>query len=397
MSGSTARAAHIVVVGAGIVGAACADALTENGFHVTVVDTAGVGHGATAAGMGHIVAMDDSEAQFALTKYSRDIWNALADDLPRAAERVACGTLWVAADDEEMQVVAQKCAFYRARGVRAEMLDSRQLAAVEPSLRPGLPGALLIPDDSVVYPPPLAAWLLKRACARGAALRIGIKVSRISDVGVELADGGKIACDMALVAVGAQAKALLPEIQLRPRKGHLVITDRHPNFVRHQLVELGYLKSAHGSTGDSVAFNVQPRATGQVLIGSSRQFDNNRAEVDHGMAQRMLARAVSYMPGLANLSAIRIWTGFRAATPDKLPLIGPHPTRPNVWLATGHEGLGITTSMGTARLVADMLCGRVTEIPAAPYSPCRAGQIDARSACATAPSALAAIGGAGHA
>jgi glycine/D-amino acid oxidase-like deaminating enzyme len=85
----------------------------------------------------------------------------------------------------------------------------------------------------------------------------------------------------------------------------------------------------------------------------------------------MVARALAYMPGLARLSAIRTWTGFRAATPDSLPLIGPHPELPGLYLATGHEGLGITTCLATAELLAALLAGRAPPIPAAPYLPAR--------------------------
>jgi glycine/D-amino acid oxidase-like deaminating enzyme len=77
------------------------------------------------------------------------------------------------------------------------------------------------------------------------------------------------------------------------------------------------------------------------------------------------------MPGLARVSAIRTWAGFRAATPDKLPLIGKSPVHDDVYLATGHEGLGITTSLGTAKLLVDQLLGRVSEIPFEPYLPTR--------------------------
>jgi D-hydroxyproline dehydrogenase subunit beta len=119
-----------------------------------------------------------------------------------------------------------------------------------------------------------------------------------------------------------------------------------------------------------VAFNVQPRATGQVLIGSSRQFGAEHGEVDAPVLSRMLARAVEYMPALAKLSVIRYWTGFRAATADKLPFIGACPGRERVFLATGHEGLGITTSLGTARLLADLIAGRPPAIDPAPYQPC---------------------------
>ena len=160
-------------------------------------------------------------------------------------------------------------------------------------------------------------------------------------------------------------------IEVRKRKGHLVITDRYPGWVRHQLVELGYLKSAHSISSDSAAFNVQPRKTGQLLIGSSRQFGAEHSAVDSHMLARMLDRALEYMPGLANLSAIRAWTGFRAATPDKLPLIGPCASDPRLYLATGHEGLGITTSLATGRLVADQITERPTAIPFEPYLPNR--------------------------
>jgi glycine/D-amino acid oxidase-like deaminating enzyme len=120
-----------------------------------------------------------------------------------------------------------------------------------------------------------------------------------------------------------------------------------------------------------VAFNVQPRKTGQILIGSSRQYGSRDLGVERGILGRMIDRAVEYMPGLAGLSAIRVWTGFRPSTPDKLPLIGPAVNDPKLILATGHEGLGITTSMGTARLVADQLLGRVSGIPSEPYLPVR--------------------------
>ena len=131
------------------------------------------------------------------------------------------------------------------------------------------------------------------------------------------------------------------------------------------------MKSAHGLSKDSVAFNIQPRKTGQMLIGSSRQFDSDSTAVEQPMLNRMLQRACEYLPSLGQLSALRAWTGHRAATPDKLPLIGPSRRSSRIWLATGHEGLGITTSLGTARLLTDLLLNRTSEIPTAPYFPAR--------------------------
>jgi glycine/D-amino acid oxidase-like deaminating enzyme len=152
--------------------------------------------------------------------------------------------------------------------------------------------------------------------------------------------------------------------------------------VHHQLVELGYLKSAHSSATDSVAFNVQPRPTGQLLIGSSRQFGAEESDVNQPILSAMLARAAEYLPGVSKLSVLRAWTGFRAATPDKLPLIGPVPGDDTLWLATGHEGLGITTSLATAELLAAALTGSEPAIAPEPYLPARFPQFAATSSIA---------------
>lgn len=362
---------NVVVVGAGIVGAACARSLALEGCEVLVLESQVVGGGATAAGMGHVVVMDDSEAQFALTRYSQQLWNELSPSLPAECEVDPCGTLWVAADDEEQEAVRRKAAFYGERGVEVDVLDAVDIARHEPSLRSGLAGGLRVPGDSVVYPPTVAIWLLEDAGRHGARIRLGAEVAQFLDHRLLLADGSSVDFDVAINALGSWATRLMPEWDVRPRKGHLVITDRYPGFVRHQLIELGYLKSAHSVTADSVAFNVQPRRSGQLLIGSSRQFGDESLDINHSLLARMISRAVEYLPGLARLSAIRVWTGFRAATPDKLPLVGPCPGREDVYLATGHEGLGITTSLATARLIADQILGRASVISPEPYLPAR--------------------------
>jgi glycine/D-amino acid oxidase-like deaminating enzyme len=364
----------IVILGAGIVGAACADEFARRGIRVAVVDRDIVGGGATAAGMGHIVVMDDSEAQFALTRYSQQLWQALRTELPDDVEYEPCGTIWVAADEEEMAEVRRKHAFYTNRGVPTEILDAQRLRQSEPNLRDALAGGLLVPEDAVLYPPCAARFLMQRAQQHGAKLFLGSRVSAFGEGHVRLSDGVELTGQRIVNAAGACSAELTPGIDVKKRKGHLVITDRYPAFLRHQLVELGYLKSAHSVASDSVAFNVQPRRTGQILIGSSRQFGAEHKEVDQQMIVRMLQRAQEYMPSLSQLSAIRIWTGFRAATPDKLPLIGPWPADPSLFLATGHEGLGITTSLATARILVDQITGAKPEIPIEPYLPSRASK-----------------------
>ena len=369
MSGSPAP--EVVVVGAGIVGTACAWELARAGARVAVLEAGLAGGGATAAGMGHVVVLDDNEPEFRLAKLSHDLWDALATALPEGAEFSRPGTLWVAADGEELEAAGRRCAAYRARGVAAEVLDARQLAQAEPALREGLAGGLLVPEDAVVYPPCVVPWLLDEARRHGARVEEGRRVVAIDGDSARCDDGSRRETGWIVLATGACAPELVPGVPVRRRKGHLVITDRYPGFVRHQLVELGYLKSAHAMGSESVAFNVQPRPTGQLLVGSSRQLGVDDDAIDHQLLSRMLARALSYIPGLARLHALRAWNGFRAATPDGQPLIGPWPGRDGLLLATGHEGLGITTAFGTARLIADLVLERASPIPREPYLPAR--------------------------
>ena len=362
--------ADVIVIGAGIIGAACADALSARGLQVTVIEQDTIGSGATAAGMGHLVVMDDNEAELALSSYSLSLWRELVGGAEPRHEYSNCGTIWIAADEEEMAAARAKAETLAAHGLPVEMLTAQALYAREPQLRAGLAGGLLVKGDGLVYPPKSARLLLERARTRGAALVMG-NVLRIEDNGVVLADGTRLQAQHVVLAAGSRSTTLLPALPVQPKKGHVAITDRYPGFIRHQLVELGYIKSAHAASGDSVAFNLQPRPTGQILIGSSRQFGTTDLAVEPGMMARMLRHAASYTPALAQLNMLRCWTGLRAASPDGLPLIGPSMARQGLWLATGHEGLGITTSLATAQLLACQIAGGEAAIPVEPYLPQR--------------------------
>ncbi|MEP6999900.1 MAG: FAD-dependent oxidoreductase [bacterium] len=368
----------MIVIGAGIVGAACANALARDGLTVLVLDAKYAGGGTTAAGMGHLVVMDDSPEQLALTALSVELWREIAPALSTQVEYDACGTIWVAEDDAQMDAVREKQRVYAAFGIDSDVLNAHRLAALEPNLRNGLAGGLLVPGDGVVYPPCAALWLLDQARAYGATLRENCKVDEIVSRGVRCGNE-MLEADVVVNAAGAEAALLTPGVPIVPRKGHLAITDRYPGFVKHQLVELGYLTSAHVMTNESVAFNVQPRSTTQVLIGSSRELVGWDASTNRVVLRQMLDRALEFMPALNGLSIVRTWTGFRPATTDKLPLIGRWEATAGLWIAAGHEGLGITSSLGTARILADLIAGRSPAIDSTPFSPMRLAPAEASS------------------
>lgn len=129
--------AEVIVVGAGIVGSACAHELARRGLDVLVLDSRR--GGATAVGMGHLVAMDDNPAELALSDYSIQGWRAWAADLPEDCAYRNCGTLWLAADASELAEAERKRQALQAAGVACRMLGAARLYALEPALRPAWP------------------------------------------------------------------------------------------------------------------------------------------------------------------------------------------------------------------------------------------------------------------
>ncbi|WP_417696859.1 NAD(P)/FAD-dependent oxidoreductase [Pseudomonas sp.] len=357
--------ADVIIIGAGIIGAACARTLARRGLKVLVLDAGW--HGATAAGMGHLLVLDDNPAELALSQYSLQRWRQLAPALPDACAWRNNGTLWLAANAEEMAVAHSKYLNLLAHGEDCELIGRAALQQREPQLREGLEGGLLIKGDGILYAPAAARWMLDEAnIAQQRAQVIEVDGHR-----VRLEDGRWLNAEAVILANGIQATELCPELPIEAKKGHLLITDRYPATVCHTLVELGYVTSAHNASGPSVACNIQPRPTGQLFIGASRQFGTVDPQVEGWILAKMLKRAVDYMPGLAHLNGIRAWTGFRAASPDGLPLVGQHPQRPGLWLAVGHEGLGVTTAPATADLLAAQLFNETSPLAAQPYLPQR--------------------------
>src|SRR5206468_8864083 len=117
------------------------------------------------------------------------LWNQSREELPTAVEFERCGTIWVAADEEEFGEVLRKQRYYAKRNVPVEVLDSQMIGDAEPALRQPLAGGLYVVEDSVIYPPSAALFFLERAVALGATLQFGKAVSAMGGGSVRLSDG----------------------------------------------------------------------------------------------------------------------------------------------------------------------------------------------------------------
>jgi len=368
----TDDALDLAIVGAGIVGAACAYAAVEDGLRVAVVDARAPASGTTATGMGHVVVLDSSPAELALTRYSQRLWAELGPHLPPGAGFRSLGTLWLATTEAEVAAAERKARALHGVGIPAEVLDAEEVAMTEPMLRDGLAGGLLVPEDLLVDPPSAARYLLEIVRSKGGRIISGRAVRRVEPGALLGDDGLELRARGIVNAAGVRAPDLDPRIPIAPRKGHLVRLAGGRGRLRHQVVELGYATGVGSDDPVSIALNLHPRADGSVLVGASREWGVVDPAVDPAIVARLRARAQEFAPGLGAWSEVDAWTGFRPASRDHLPWIGPVPDAPGVWIAAGHEGLGVTEALGTGRLLVDQFAGRTPSIPPEPYRPSEA-------------------------
>ena len=369
--------AELAIVGGGVVGCALAYTAAQRGLRVVLFEAAGLASGATGAGMGHLVVLDEDPAECALARASMRCMQAWPGDWwhghhwPRSAPT---GTLWLVETERQQAAALAKQGRLQACDWPAHWLDAAALRTQEPALAHDLLGALWVPQDDVIYGPGMAQALAHQAQQLGAVVRVHSPVQAVHAQGLVLTDGTQVAAQQVVVAAGVHTPHLIPDspLPIRPRKGLLAITERYPGWLRHAVVELGYIDSAMGDAPESVAFNLQPRETGQLLLGSTRQYGDTDPAVGPELLARMVRRALRFVPGIGDLQLLRSWAGFRPATPDGRPLIGRLPN--GVWVAAGHEGLGLTTAAGTAALCCDLLLGRVPLLDPAPFDPMRFAQ-----------------------
>jgi D-hydroxyproline dehydrogenase subunit beta len=374
------QSADVVVIGAGIVGAACAYYLSRAGLSVVVVDEYGVAAGTTGAGEGNILVSDKSPGpELDLALWSNELWRELGDELgPMELEHK--GGLVVAWTDEALGQLVAFADSQREVGVDARVVARRDLATLEPQLSGDLAGGVLYPQDMQVQPMLAAARLVAKAVESAAVTRFGEPVRALrSDstgiTGVEI--GGRMIATRQVVnaaglggaAVAAMVNVALP---ILPRRGLIVVTEPLPQVIRHKVYTADYVSNvASDSAGLETSTVVESTGSGTVLIGASRE----RVGLDRTMSLPVIGtlarQAIALFPFLAQVQALRTYQGFRPYCPDHLPVIGPDPRMPGLFHACGHEGAGIGLAPATGWLVTDAVLGQPSTLPLEPFAPQR--------------------------
>ncbi|GAA3663053.1 NAD(P)/FAD-dependent oxidoreductase [Streptomyces iranensis] len=407
------KTADLVVIGAGVVGAAAAWFATLAGLRVVVVDRGAIAGGTSGAGEGNVLVSDKEPGpELELARYSRQVWGEDLGPYGEWWEFERKGGLVVASTPAALGALRTLAERQRARGVVVREVSGAELHDLEPRLTREAAGGALYPQDAQVQPMLAAAHLLRLARRRGAVVRTGTEVvgflrRRGGCAGAPAMSGGcvgapatsaggspatprggagapvtgvrtphgTVSAPAVLNAAGTWAGAVAGlagvELPVLPRRGFVLVTEPlPPATVRHKVYAADYVDAVASSDAELQASPVvEGTGGGTVLIGSTRErvgFDRWPSPA----AVRALARgAIGLFPMLASVRAMRVYAGFRPYCPDHLPVIGPDPRAPGLWHACGHEGAGIGLAAGTGKLIAQALTGEATDLDLTPFAP----------------------------
>jgi D-hydroxyproline dehydrogenase subunit beta len=376
----------VIVIGGGMIGAACAYYCTRAGLRVTVVERASAGSGTTAACEGNILLSDKEPGpELDLALLSARLWTELAAEHGAGAfEYQAKGGVVVATSEATAAGLAGLTARQRRSGVDAVDVGAAELRELEPNLTPAAVGGAYYPQDAQVQPMLTAARLLELVRRRGGRVLTGTAVTGFvrgpdgavlgvrTDSAAEPAILGAATVNAAGTWSGPVSELAGAPVPVLPRKGFILVTEPLPRVVRHKVYTAEYVANvASDDAGLETSVVVEGTSAGTVLIGASRErvgFDRSFALP---VVRRLAAQAIGVFPFLERVSLLRGYLGFRPYCPDHLPVIGADPRAPGLLHATGHEGAGIGLAPGTGALIAQLITGAAPGLDPHPFRPHR--------------------------
>ena len=325
------RTADVVVIGAGVVGAACALALGQAGLRVCVIDRAGPAAGSTSSGEGNLLVSDKLPGpELALALHSLRLWREFTARASTPFEFDTKGGLVVASSSASVERLGRLVAEQRAAGVDADLVAADELHDVEPMLAPDLGGGAYYRQDCQVQPMRATRALLIDAVRAGVVV-LGATEAVAAERGPSGAvralrtSRGTVATERVLVAAGAWSGAVARSRGGPggggPPRGHVVVTEPMPPIVRHKVYAAGYVDDVESDAAALLSTAVvEGTESGPILLGSSRErvgFDSRLSAA----AISMIARgAAALFPFLRDVRAILAYLGFRPASPDHLPI-----------------------------------------------------------------------------
>lgn len=377
----------VVVVGAGIVGAATAYFLSRRGYRVRLIEAQAPAAAASGSADGAVSVASKRPGPMMTTALAGiALYRQLDKEGLFAGLFKQRPTVMVAEDDGEVESLSGHADALAGEGMSLRRIDGEELRGYLPAVSSGVRLAIEVGDEGHAIGYEIVRRLI---AASGAAVERDTKVLGLVEsassrsIAAVSTSRGPVEADHFVIAAGGGSADLigLPGI-VRPRKGQLVVTERAQALnasLPGALMSCRYLlskdaiKGAGAATERRFGLVVDPLRTGQFLIGGTREETADTGN-DLAAVRHMLASAVRLVPALARLRVIRVFAGVRTATSDGLPIIGRMPGRDNLVVATGFEGDGICLGPLVGQAVSRIVAGEPTDLDLRPFAPDRFSQ-----------------------
>jgi glycine/D-amino acid oxidase-like deaminating enzyme len=388
----------VLVVGGGIIGAACARELALAGASVTLLEKDELAAGASGRNLGYL----DTSKDPALAPLARDSLGVYLEVVERAPfpvflDREPIGTLAVTLDEDGLEGLRAWSEAAAAAGIEVERVDPAALRELEPELSPAVLEAWLLHEGHRVDPAALTVAFADDARRHGAVVRHHTPARRLIERGGRITgvmtDDGPVAADLTVLAAGPWTAALLRPVGIRvpiagargwlvqvaparPRLHHWIqsgarrlLTGLEPTASGQPEAVVPLRELAAGSRTIEVSPMIQPAPDGSVVAGTSREpsLAADAAELD--VPRAIAERAVRLVPALGDAPVLATWSGVRPVSPDERPLIGR--VLDGLVLASGHGSEGVILGGGTGRLVRALALGEEPPFDPAPFDPFR--------------------------
>jgi glycine/D-amino acid oxidase-like deaminating enzyme len=376
----SSRDSHrIIIIGAGIIGAAAAYFLSRHNVAVTVLEGEAPSAGASGASDGAVsVGTKRPGPMMKIARQARALYEELHADGVLAGIYHRRRTFLIARSDEERDLVARHIADLNLAGEPAQELRRRELDHLLSGLGTSVLGGGVVPGDGHVLGYEVVSRLLRLSGAEVLRNRAALGLETLNGrvTGVRTA-AGSLPADTVIVAAGLGSRELLGLTEaLFPRKGQILITDRlrasGPALAGH-IISAAYLAAKRAIQIDKpqIGLVIDPLVTGQLLIGGTRESDNDDRQTDAETISAIVRQAIDLYPAVARCRVIRTFAGIRTASRDGLPIVGLSSACEGLIIATGFEGDGICLGPLMGRLSAEFALGVEPSIDASSLSPQR--------------------------
>jgi sarcosine oxidase subunit beta len=370
-TGSQLMSADIVIIGGGAMGCSLAFHLAVRGRKPLVLERARLGGGSTGRCAGGVRQQFSTEINVRLGQRSIQMLQEFEAATGVDPQYQPIGYLLLATSPALAEEMARDVGAQRRLGVPVEMLEATDVATMVPGLfTADLLAASFCRNDGLAGPNEVTAGYAAAATRIGARIEEGVEV-----IGIDLAGDrvtgvrtaqGTISTEEIVICAGPQSRLVGAMaglvVEVDPLKRHILLTEPFPGRPQHSPMTIDL------ATG----FYFHPEGDGLLMgMGDPEQSLGEDLTVDWDFVPQVVFEGSRRLPALAEATLRTVWAGLYEMSPDRQPLVGMAPGRPDLWLAGGFSGHGFMMALPVGESLAAIMCGARPEIDLSAFSPLR--------------------------